>query len=114
MEEFEKWLRTVCFQKPTPEAYDLAKGAWMEGRNTRPSPDLTKGMLWKGKCDKCDGFGRLKSGDICQVCKCKVITRPATLEEAIEQAKSSIEVNKVSHIPCYLKNGGTLSIKEGE
>lgn len=25
---FEKWLRTVCFQKPTPEAYDLAKSAW--------------------------------------------------------------------------------------
>jgi hypothetical protein len=30
MEEFEKWLRIVCFQKPTPEAYDLAKDAWIE------------------------------------------------------------------------------------
>jgi hypothetical protein len=28
MDEFEKWLRTVCFQKPTPEAYDLARDAW--------------------------------------------------------------------------------------
>lgn len=28
--EFEKWLRTVCFQKPTPEAYDLAKAAWKQ------------------------------------------------------------------------------------
>ena len=28
--EYEKWLRTVCFQKPTPEAYDLAKCAWAE------------------------------------------------------------------------------------
>lgn len=28
MEDFEKWLRTVCFQPPTPEAYDLAKDAW--------------------------------------------------------------------------------------
>lgn len=27
---FEKWLRTVCFQKPTPEAYSLAKEAWAE------------------------------------------------------------------------------------
>lgn len=26
--EVEMWLRTVCFQKPTPEAYDLAKCAW--------------------------------------------------------------------------------------
>ena len=26
--DFETWLRTVCFQKPTPEAYDLAKCAW--------------------------------------------------------------------------------------
>lgn len=25
---FEKWLRTVCFKTPTPEAYDLAKLAW--------------------------------------------------------------------------------------
>lgn len=33
MEEFEKWLRTACFQKPTPEAYDLAKCAWAESRN---------------------------------------------------------------------------------
>ncbi len=29
---FELWLRTVCFQKPTPEAYDLAKDAWENGR----------------------------------------------------------------------------------
>lgn len=27
---FEKWLRTVCLQKPTPEAYDLAKDAWQQ------------------------------------------------------------------------------------
>ncbi len=27
-EDFDKWLKTVCFQKPTPEAYDLAKEAW--------------------------------------------------------------------------------------
>jgi len=25
---FDTWLKTVCFQKPTPEAYDLAKSAW--------------------------------------------------------------------------------------
>ena len=27
-EAFEKWLRTVRFQKPTPEAYGLAWRAW--------------------------------------------------------------------------------------
>ncbi len=27
---FEEWLRSVCFQKPTLEAYDLAKNAWIE------------------------------------------------------------------------------------
>ncbi len=27
---FEEWLRSVCFQKPTTEAYDLAKSAWLE------------------------------------------------------------------------------------
>ncbi len=31
-ERFEVWLRTVCLQKPTPEAYDLAKDAWENGR----------------------------------------------------------------------------------
>lgn len=25
---FEQWLRSVCFQKPTPEAKDLAQCAW--------------------------------------------------------------------------------------
>ena len=25
---FEPWLRTECFQAPTPEAYELAKAAW--------------------------------------------------------------------------------------
>ena len=34
MESFEKWLRTVCFQKPTDEAYDLAKAAWIEATKT--------------------------------------------------------------------------------
>lgn len=28
MDEFKKWLNSVCFQKPTPEALDLAKDAW--------------------------------------------------------------------------------------
>ncbi len=32
---FEAWLRTVCFQKPTPEAYDLAKDAWQAGERWR-------------------------------------------------------------------------------
>lgn len=27
-QQFESWLRTVCFQQPTPEAYDLALCAW--------------------------------------------------------------------------------------
>lgn len=30
--DFESWLRTVCFQKPTPEAYDLAKSAWLASK----------------------------------------------------------------------------------
>lgn len=25
---FDHWLHTVCFQKPTPEAFDLALSAW--------------------------------------------------------------------------------------
>jgi len=29
---FEEWLRTVCFQKPTQEAYDLAVVAWQASR----------------------------------------------------------------------------------
>lgn len=30
LKNFQVWLRTVCFQKPTPEAYDLAKSAWQQ------------------------------------------------------------------------------------
>lgn len=28
--DFDEWLKTVCFQRPTPEAWDLAKCAWDE------------------------------------------------------------------------------------
>jgi hypothetical protein len=28
--EFEKWLRSVCFQAPPAHAYDLARCAWIE------------------------------------------------------------------------------------
>ncbi len=35
--QFEEWLRTVCFQKPTPDAYDLAKCAWIESRKQAES-----------------------------------------------------------------------------
>ena len=28
--KFEKWLKSVCFQSPTSEAYELAKAAWVE------------------------------------------------------------------------------------
>ena len=31
MKEFEEWLRTVCFQRPTKEAYDLARCAYKAG-----------------------------------------------------------------------------------
>ena len=31
-ERYEQWLRAVCFQKPTPEAYDFAKEAWNEAK----------------------------------------------------------------------------------
>ena len=30
MPEFEKWLRSVCFQAPPAQAYDLARCAWIE------------------------------------------------------------------------------------
>lgn len=39
--EFEAWLRSVCFQKPTQEAYDLAKAAWEEATKQTESKELT-------------------------------------------------------------------------
>jgi hypothetical protein len=30
VKEFDVWLKSVCFQKPTTEAYDLAKSAWLK------------------------------------------------------------------------------------
>ena len=35
MEKFERWLRVVCFQRPTTEAYDLAKDAWKEALKSK-------------------------------------------------------------------------------
>lgn len=44
--EFEIWLRTVCFQPPTPEAYDLAKCAWDEAkrRTLQSIPEITRSI----------------------------------------------------------------------
>jgi len=36
---FDEWLKTVCFQKPTPEAYDLAKEAWSASIKNLEQPD---------------------------------------------------------------------------
>jgi len=38
MDEFKKWLNSVCFQKPTPEAYDLAKDAWKAALKSNKEP----------------------------------------------------------------------------
>ena len=32
MDEFKKWLHTVCFQAPPAHSYDLAKDAWVEAQ----------------------------------------------------------------------------------
>lgn len=42
MDEFEVWLRKVCFQKPTKEAHALAKAAWSAGKLS-----ATKDMIAK-------------------------------------------------------------------
>jgi hypothetical protein len=55
LDAFEQWLRTVCFQKPTAEAYDLAKCAWQEGAkaNTQSAELQDKPVAWqfKGSAD---------------------------------------------------------------
>lgn len=40
--QFEIWLRTECFQKPTPEAYDLTKVAW--NKQEKDKAELVKGL----------------------------------------------------------------------
>lgn len=36
--EYKAWLRRACFQKPTPEAYDLAWQAWKAAQqNAHPT-----------------------------------------------------------------------------
>ena len=46
MQAFEAWLRMKCFQKPTPEAYDLAKSAWqMALVRSNPLPENDNGAI---------------------------------------------------------------------
>jgi hypothetical protein len=49
LSDFDKWLKTTCFQKPTPEAYDLAKDAWKEARKTALPLDDSNNPF----CDNC-------------------------------------------------------------
>lgn len=45
MQEFESWLRFVCFQKPTPEAYDLARCAWNAAALRQSGAGNTRALL---------------------------------------------------------------------
>jgi len=55
--DFEAWLRTVCFQKPTPDAYDLAKCAWVEARQDRWIPVSESFDKWEEWLLFWDGHG---------------------------------------------------------
>jgi len=48
-EAFEKWLRATCFQKPTDDAYDLAKSAYTA--SLERAADIAEGVPneWKAK-----------------------------------------------------------------
>jgi hypothetical protein len=62
--DFEKWLRTVCFQRPTPEAYDLARDAWQAAR-AAPITALTDEQIVQIAADwtKYDGFFDFERND---------------------------------------------------
>jgi hypothetical protein len=53
--DFEKWLRTVCFQRPTPEAYDLARDAWQAAR-AAPITALTDERVIEAQAQAVEGF----------------------------------------------------------
>lgn len=49
---FESWLKTVCFQAPTPEAYDLARDAWIEAlkqETARLAPVIAAAQEWSSE-----------------------------------------------------------------
>ena len=71
--------------------------------------DSIKQVEWVGECSCIpdDDFGD------CPLCNnTRKITRPATIEECLGWAESSIVVNKVSKIPCYIVKGGQLRMKD--
>lgn len=124
MEEFENWLRMVCFQKPTPEAYDLAKDAWKEALTTRATPDSIKDIEHVGECpsDRCDGGvvsfhqeGNLPTRtEACPQCNgTGEIRRAATIEEVLEGMNVAMRHFKKTGLDHYMHiNNGRLWIKE--
>lgn len=60
--KFEEWLRSKCFQQPTPEAYDLAKSAWFYKKKDKEELH-SYNRFCKYKCDKC-GYVVITSNDI--------------------------------------------------
>ena len=106
-------------------------GAWKVFNFVRPTPDLTKSIVWTGECDNAN-HGQRNYNDLCCP-KCKgtgEYKRPATLEEVVEVAKELIKpyiIHADSYYMLELEtkmntelnkrltiNGGTLSIKEGD
>ena len=49
MDEFTAWLNSVCFQKPTPEALDLAKDAWKAALKSKRDGGCSDGVMLYGQ-----------------------------------------------------------------
>jgi len=93
-DDFENWLRSVCFQEPTKEAYDLAKSAW--SKCDKQIEILKKElMLLQSSFDD-----RLRINDLQS--KDKDI-----LEKKLREARETIkyiEGIRYSHIGCAVHN----------
>ena len=87
-------------------------------KGLNPFSDLTKGIEWvSGKCTTCEGEGRVEHGVSyagkgyipCKNCNgTGTITRPATIEEVVEQVIKSFEWEGGQ----LLENNGTLRLKQ--
>jgi hypothetical protein len=110
LEQFETWLRTVCFQKPTPEAYDLAKSAWQYTRPTIAAPAQPT-CRDDGRCQYAIDHGAEGMGT-CPIGQCCQPRRDATAAPAQEPALEAIaKVRAMYPEDIFPEDGDSLDCK---
>ena len=108
--KFEAWLRANCFQRPTQEAYELAKCAWKEMalsslRGTFADGIEAAARVCQQYADECDSLGAPSARHASKICRDRI--------RALAQGQRPSEQD-ADELPVHVADALIHQIKSGE